>query len=49
MVCISSVITHLHLIINQMNPLNDKSGLKVGLWNVNRLPEEKSKGDFFLK
>ena len=32
-----------------MNPRNDKSGLKVGLWNVNVLPEEKSKEDFFLK
>ena len=32
-----------------MNPLNDKSGLKVGFWNVNRRPEEKSKQEFFLK
>ena len=32
-----------------MDPLNDKSGLKVGFWNVNRRPEEKSKQEFFLK
>ena len=32
-----------------MDPLNDKSGLKVGFWNVNRRPEEKSKEEFFLK
>ena len=32
-----------------MDPLNDKSGLKVGFWNINRLPEEKSEEDFFLK
>ena len=33
----------------KMDPLNEKSGLKVGFWNVNGLPEEKSKEDFFLK
>ena len=33
----------------KMDPLNDKSGLKVGFWNVNGLSEEKSKEDFFLK
>ena len=32
-----------------MDPLNDKSGLKVGFWNVNRRTEEKSKEEFFLK
>ena len=32
-----------------MDPLNDKSGLKVAFWNVNGLPEEKFKEDFFLK
>ena len=32
-----------------MDPLNDNSGLKLGVWNVNRLFEEKSKGYFFLK
>ena len=33
----------------KMDALNDNSGLKVGFWNVNWLPEEKSKEDFFLK
>ena len=33
----------------KMDPLNDKYGLKIGFWDVNRLPEEKSKEDFFLK
>ena len=33
----------------KMDPLNGNSGLKVGFWNVNWLPEEKSKEDFFLK
>ena len=33
----------------KIDPLNEKSGLKVGFWNVNGLPEEKSKEDFFLK
>ena len=32
-----------------MDPLNDKSGLKIGFWNVNGLPKETSKEDFFLK
>ena len=32
-----------------MDPLNEKSGLKVGFWNANGLPEEKSKEYFFLK
>ena len=32
-----------------MDPLNDRSGLKNGFWNVNGLPEEKCKEDFFLK
>ena len=32
-----------------MDPLNDESGLKVGFWNINGLPEEKSEEDFFLK
>ena len=27
----------------KVDPLNGKSGPKVGFWNVNRLPEEKSK------
>ena len=31
------------------DPLNHKSGLKVGFWKINELPEEKSKEDFFLK
>ena len=33
----------------KMDPLNDNSELKVGLWDVNGLSEEKSKKDFFLK
>ena len=33
----------------KMDPLNDRSGFKVGFWNVNGLPEEKSKEYFFLK
>ena len=33
----------------KMDPLNVKFGLKVGFWNVNGLPEEKSKEEFFLK
>ena len=32
-----------------MNPLNGNSGLKLGAWNFNRLFEETSKGNFFLK
>ena len=32
-----------------MDPLNDKSGLKVGFWNVNGLSGEKSTEDFYLK
>ena len=32
-----------------MDPLNDRSGFKVRFWNVNGLPEEKSKEYFFLK
>ena len=32
-----------------MDLLNDKSGLKVGFWNVNGLHEEKPKEVFFLK
>ena len=32
-----------------MDPLNDKSGLEIGFWNVNGLPKEMSKEDFFLK
>ena len=33
----------------KVNPLNDRSGLKDGFWNVNGLPEEKYKEEFFLK
>ena len=33
----------------KMDPLNDKSGLKVGFCNVNRVPEENSTENFFLK
>ena len=33
----------------KMDPLNYRSGFKVGFWNVNGLPEEKSKEYFFLK
>ena len=30
----------------EMDPLNNKCGLKVDFWHVNRLPEEKFKEDF---
>ena len=33
----------------KIDPSNDISGLKDGFWNVNGLPEEKSKEDFLLK
>ena len=33
----------------KVDPLNDRSGLKDGFWNVNGLPEEKCKEEFFLK
>ena len=33
----------------KMDPINDKYGLKIGFWDVNSLPEENSKEDFFLK
>ena len=32
-----------------MDPINDKYGLKFDFWDVNSLPEENSKEDFFLK